>query len=97
MLAWWTKPHQFDTLSISSVRPLRVHVATGMPTDVNWAVSKDSEAVQLSPRKSDIVGRSFTLARELSDTTSASLYNLGNTISLQAKSDQRAWRLSNIQ
>ena len=64
-----------------------------MPTDVNWAVSKDFETVQLSPHRSDTVGRLFTLARELSDATSALLYNLGDTITLQAKSVQRGWRL----
>ena len=79
------------------VRPSESYVVTGMPTDVNWAVLKGPDAVQLSPRKSNIVKRSCTLARVLSDATSALLYNLGNIIILRAKPDRRAWRPSNIQ
>ena len=57
-------------------------VVTGIPIDVNWGVLKRRDVVWLPSGKSDIVGRSYTPARELRDTMSALLYNLDNTITL---------------
>ena len=65
-------------------------VVTGIPTDVNWEALKRPDVVLLSSLESDILGCSFTPARELSDAMSALLYNLDNTITLKAKEDQRA-------
>ena len=73
-----------------SFAPPKSYVVTGIPTDVNWAVLKRPDVVQPPSRESDLVGSSFIAARELSDATSALLYNLGNTITLRAKPDQRA-------
>jgi hypothetical protein len=64
---------------------------TGIPIDVNCA---RPDIVWLSSRESDVVERSYIPARELSETMRALLYNLDNTITLRAKSDQRAWNLS---
>jgi hypothetical protein len=70
--------------------PPKSSVVTGIPTDVNWAVLKRPDVVQPPSRESDPIESSFIAARELSDATSALLYNLGNTITLRAKPDQRA-------
>lgn len=68
-----------------SFAPPKSAVVMGIPTDVNWAVLKRPDVVQPPSRESDLVGSSFIAARELSDATSALLYNLGNTITLRAK------------
>ena len=49
---------------------------------MNWGVLKRRDVVWLSSGESDIVGRSYTPARELRDAMSALLYNLDNTITL---------------
>ncbi len=71
-----------------------VLVATGIPTDVNWAVWRRPVVAWLSSRESNAAWRSYKPTRELSDDMSALLYNLDNTITLQAKPGQRARNLS---
>lgn len=49
---------------------------------MNWGVLKGRDVVWLPSGGSDILGRSYTPARELREAMSALLYNLDNTITL---------------